>query len=91
MVERRQQIGMLRAIGFQRSTISMAFLLESSFIAVMGILSGVVGGAIIGRKPDHLWEPRWWDGQRTIHAAVERDHRDGSGRLRFLAPDDRVA
>lgn len=50
VVERRQQIGMLRAIGYQRGTVTLTFLLESSFIAVMGILSGVVGGAILGRN-----------------------------------------
>jgi putative ABC transport system permease protein len=50
VVERRQQIGMLRAIGYQRNTVTLTFLLESSFIAVMGILSGVVGGAILGRN-----------------------------------------
>lgn len=38
---------MLRAIGFQRSAISLAFLLESSFIARMGIVTGVIGGAVI--------------------------------------------
>jgi putative ABC transport system permease protein len=50
VVERRQQIGMLRAIGFQRGTINLTFLLESGFVATMGILSGVVGGAILGRN-----------------------------------------
>jgi putative ABC transport system permease protein len=50
VVERRQQIGMLRAIGYQRGTVSLTFLLESSFIAAMGILSGVIGGAILGRN-----------------------------------------
>jgi putative ABC transport system permease protein len=50
VVERRQQIGMLRAIGYQRGTIALTFVLESSFIALMGILSGVVGGAIISRN-----------------------------------------
>ena len=50
VVERRQQIGMLRAIGYQRGTVTLTFLLESSFVAVMGILSGVVGGAILGRN-----------------------------------------
>ncbi len=47
VVERRQQIGMLRAIGYQRGTVALSFLLESSFIASMGILSGVVGAAIL--------------------------------------------
>jgi putative ABC transport system permease protein len=50
VVERRQQIGMLRAIGFQRGTVALTFLVESSFIAVMGILSGVVCGTILARN-----------------------------------------
>jgi putative ABC transport system permease protein len=60
VVERRQQIGMLRAIGYQRKTVTLTFLLESSFIAVMGILSGVVGGAILGRNL--LTSPDFTDG-----------------------------
>lgn len=50
VVERRQQIGMLRAIGYQSGTVALTFVLESSFIALMGILSGVVGGTILGRN-----------------------------------------
>jgi putative ABC transport system permease protein len=50
VVERRQQIGMLRAIGYQTESIALTFVLESSFIALMGILSGVVGGVIISRN-----------------------------------------
>jgi putative ABC transport system permease protein len=41
VVERRQQIGMLRAIGYTRGAVSLSFLMESSFVAIMGILSGV--------------------------------------------------
>ena len=37
VVERRQQIGMLRALGFQRQMISWIFLIESSFVALLGI------------------------------------------------------
>ncbi len=37
VVERRQQIGMLRALGFQRGMVSWIFLLESSFVALLGI------------------------------------------------------
>ena len=51
VVERRQQIGMLRAIGYQSGTVALTFVLESSFIALMGILSGVVGGAIVVAQP----------------------------------------
>jgi putative ABC transport system permease protein len=50
VVERRQQIGMLRAIGYQTSTVALTFVLESGFIALMGILSGMVGGVIIARN-----------------------------------------
>ena len=50
VVERRQQIGMLRAIGYQKDSVAMTFVLESGFIAIMGILSGVVGGMIIARN-----------------------------------------
>ncbi|MCC6382731.1 MAG: FtsX-like permease family protein [Dehalococcoidia bacterium] len=47
VVERRQQIGMLRAIGYQRGTVALSFLLESGFIAMMGILAGVVGACLL--------------------------------------------
>ncbi|GAF78201.1 unnamed protein product, partial [marine sediment metagenome] len=41
VVERRQQIGMLRAIGYTRGAVALSFLLESSFVTIMGILSGL--------------------------------------------------
>jgi putative ABC transport system permease protein len=44
VVERRQQIGMLRAIGYQRRMVQLSFLLESGFIAVSGILLGLALG-----------------------------------------------
>jgi putative ABC transport system permease protein len=37
VVERRQQIGMLRALGFQSRMVSWVFLIESSFVALLGI------------------------------------------------------
>lgn len=40
VVERRQQIGVLRAIGFRKRMVQLAFLIESSFIAVTAILVG---------------------------------------------------
>ncbi len=44
VVERRQQIGILRAIGFRRSLVSWTFLLESAFVALSGIgMGGVLG------------------------------------------------
>jgi putative ABC transport system permease protein len=44
VVERRQQIGMLRAIGFTRKMIAIAFFVEASFIAFIGIGLGIVLG-----------------------------------------------
>ena len=44
VVERRQQIGMLRAIGYSRRLITLSYFLESSFIALAGIAIGVVLG-----------------------------------------------
>jgi putative ABC transport system permease protein len=41
VVERRQQIGMLRAIGYKRRMIQLSFLFESGFIAISGILLGL--------------------------------------------------
>lgn len=41
VVERRQQIGMLRAIGFTRGMVGFSFFLESAFITGMGVLSGI--------------------------------------------------
>jgi putative ABC transport system permease protein len=41
VVERRQQIGMLRAIGYTRGAVSLSFMMESSFVTLMGILSGL--------------------------------------------------
>jgi putative ABC transport system permease protein len=47
VVERRQQIGVLRAIGFRRRMIQLSFLLESSFIALTAIVVGTVFGLIV--------------------------------------------
>lgn len=50
VVERRQQIGMLRALGFQKGQVRLAFLLESSFIALLGIGLGVGLGAALSNQ-----------------------------------------
>jgi putative ABC transport system permease protein len=41
VVERRQQIGMLRAIGYSRRQVALSFIMESSFTALLGIGSGI--------------------------------------------------
>jgi putative ABC transport system permease protein len=47
VVERRQQIGMLRAIGYKRSTVALSFLIESSFVTILGTLAGTVLGLFL--------------------------------------------
>jgi putative ABC transport system permease protein len=42
--ERRRNIGVLRALGFQAGTVQRAFLTESSFVALEGILLGAALG-----------------------------------------------
>ena len=44
VVERWQQIGMLRALGYRRSLIQRSFLMESSLIAILGLLIGAFVG-----------------------------------------------
>lgn len=44
VVERRQQIGVLRSIGFQASTVRLGFLLESGFLALTSIVVGTALG-----------------------------------------------
>ena len=48
VVERRQQVGMLRAIGYQRNMVGLSFVLESSFIALSGLLIGALTGVVLG-------------------------------------------
>jgi len=50
VVERRQQIGMMRAIGFRKGMVRTAFLIESSFIAILGTLLGVVLGLWLAKN-----------------------------------------
>ncbi|HVB64966.1 MAG TPA: FtsX-like permease family protein [Nitrolancea sp.] len=50
VVERRQQIGMLRAIGYQRSMVAVSFLIESTMITLLGVLSGAILGLLLARK-----------------------------------------
>ncbi|HIC49341.1 MAG TPA: ABC transporter permease [Dehalococcoidia bacterium] len=46
VVERRQSIGVLRAIGFRSSMIRAQFLIESSFITLLGIVVGIFLGIL---------------------------------------------
>jgi putative ABC transport system permease protein len=50
VVERRQQIGVLRAIGFQRRMVQASLLVESSFIALTAILVGTGLGLLVAHN-----------------------------------------
>ncbi len=50
VVERRQQIGVLRALGYQRGMVSLSFLIETAFIVGMGVLSGVTLAVVLSRN-----------------------------------------
>jgi putative ABC transport system permease protein len=46
--ERRQEIGMMRAIGFKRRMVLSSFIIETSTIAIIGILIGTFLGIFTG-------------------------------------------
>ncbi|HEX9613760.1 MAG TPA: FtsX-like permease family protein [Candidatus Bathyarchaeia archaeon] len=48
VVERRKEIGVLRAIGYRKNMVLSAFLLENSYVALLGILIGIVLGIDLG-------------------------------------------
>jgi len=56
VAERRQEIGVMRAIGFQRDMILKTFMLETSFVSLLGIILGVVFGLALSYR---LWD---WGG-----------------------------
>jgi putative ABC transport system permease protein len=47
VVERRQQVGMLRAIGYRQGMIQLSFLVEASFVSLLGVAIGVALGTIL--------------------------------------------
>ena len=47
VVERRQHIGVMRAIGYKRGMIALSFLLESSFVSVLGSIIGLGLGLLL--------------------------------------------
>jgi putative ABC transport system permease protein len=61
VVERRQQIGVLRAVGFRRGMVRLSFLLESSFIALTSIVLGTVLGLAVAFNVIHdsQQQPSW--------------------------------
>ena len=67
VVERRQQIGVLRAIGFRRRMVQAAFLLESSFVALTAIAVGTGLGILLAWEivRDTRRQPSW-DGLELV-------------------------
>ena len=61
VVERRQQIGVMRAIGFRRQMVQAAFLLESSFVALTAIVVGTALGLLLAWNivDDQRQQPSW--------------------------------
>ncbi|HZQ64736.1 MAG TPA: FtsX-like permease family protein [Gaiellaceae bacterium] len=61
VVERRQQIGVLRAVGFRRRMVQASFLLESSFIALTSIVVGTALGLAVAYSVvvDSRRAPSW--------------------------------
>jgi putative ABC transport system permease protein len=80
IVERRQQIGVLRAIGFRRGMVQAALLLESSFVALTAIVVGAGLGLLLAGNiiRDSRQQPSWdnltlvvpWLNLAIIFAAV---------------------
>jgi putative ABC transport system permease protein len=60
-VERRQQIGVLRSIGFRRRMVRATLLLESSFIALTAIVVGTALGLLLAFNiiSDQRRQPSW--------------------------------
>ncbi len=50
VVERRQQVGVLRALGFHPGMVAFSFVVESSFIALTGIVIGTIAGLLLGER-----------------------------------------
>jgi putative ABC transport system permease protein len=61
VVERRQQIGVMRAIGFRSRMVQAAFLLESSFVALTSIIVGTALGLLLAWNiiRDQQSQPSW--------------------------------
>jgi len=66
VVERRQQVGMLRALGYQQRMVGFSFLLESSFISMTGLLIGALTGVVLGVNILRAFFPQLDAGAGTV-------------------------
>ena len=76
VVERKQQIGVMRAIGFRRRMVQAAFLLESSFVALTAILVGTALGLLLAWNiiRDTRSQPSWENLELRRAVAESRRH-----------------
>lgn len=65
--ERRQQLGMLRAVGMEKKHIWLGIVIEGSVLAMQGILLGLVLGAYVG----HLLLTAVFSGDSGSMTAIE--------------------
>jgi putative ABC transport system permease protein len=50
VVERRQQIGVMRALGFQRRMVVLSFMIETTFLVGLGGFAGTALGLLLARN-----------------------------------------
>ncbi len=50
VVERRNEIGALRAIGFRRSMVLSAFLIETTLVSLLGVVLGTILGILLSYR-----------------------------------------
>ncbi len=50
VIERRQQIGVLRALGFRQSLVSLSFMIETAFVVGLGVIAGTSLGIVLARN-----------------------------------------
>ena len=88
VVERRQQIGVLRAIGFRRGMVQAVFLIESSFIALTSIVVGTVLGLLLAYEHRPRLEEAAELGEPDPGRALGEPRADLPRRLRRRARGD---
>ena len=88
VVERRQQIGVMRAIGFQASAVRLGFLLESGLLAVSSIVVGAALGLAMGLQRRRRRVTPGELRPRAVPRAVDEPRRDLRGRARGRARHD---
>jgi putative ABC transport system permease protein len=69
--ERTREVGMLKALGFQRGTITMLFVGEAIVIAILGAIIGIGGASLLFRSVDlSLYIPNFQSFVPTVQTMV---------------------